>query len=144
MNRLKDEIFTYVFVAIVFGGIGYLIFRNSGTSNEVSKNETNCAQFIYYNPTTKQIDTSYSPITIYEDSIVNIQAPLGGLFRAKDFLTTDDVEVDDIWGYDITLINGTRYRVFPLDNGKCFSKSKMDSIRNNHIPHEEIEPEDPR
>jgi len=76
-------------LGIIFFG-AYKLWKN--TKTEPLKNEMHCAQYIYYNPIKRIIDTAYSPIIIYGDSIINLTTPMGKTWSSKDFLSMKNVK----------------------------------------------------
>jgi len=78
------------------------------------------------------MDTAYSQIVTYGDSIVDITTPNGKTWWAKDFVTREDAVIDDTDGSDITVSDGSRYKIISLDSGRCQTKAIMDSIRQTY------------
>jgi hypothetical protein len=131
-NRERIE---YIFwVIIILGGIsggGYLIYSHRDITTPL-KNETHCAQFIYFDSTSHKMDTGYYPVTMYDDSIVNITTSKGTVWWANNFVDNQEIIIDETLARDITLKNGDRYKIIPLDSGRCQSKTIMDSIRGTY------------
>lgn len=123
-----------IFGIIIFLAIGFVIFKACTRPSVYPppKNEIHCAQYIYFNSGLHKMDTIYSPITMFDDSIVNITTPQGKVFWAKDFVDKQSIIIDETDATDLTISDGSRYKVIPLDRGKCQSKIKMDSIRNTY------------
>lgn len=129
----KETIYGYFCTGVILFFIAFVIYKcNTIPPPPPSKNETHCAQFVYFNSSTHKIDTTYSPILTYNDSIVNITTPTGKVWWAKDFVVREDILVDETPASDVTISDGTRYKIIPLDSGSCQRKAIMDSIRSTY------------
>jgi hypothetical protein len=130
----KDNVIAYGwfgFVITLVASVTYYNYAHPSRSNQI-RNETHCAQFMFFSADAHKIDTGYFPVVMYNDSIVNITTPQGKTWWAKDFIDNQSIIVDETTASDITIKDGSRYRIIPLDSGRCLGKVVMDSIRNTY------------
>lgn len=97
------------------------------------RNETWSAQLIYFNHQKHSIDTTYSSVVMYEDSIVNFKTPTGRIWMAKEFLENSEINDTNPTSYDVTVSSGERFKIMPLDSGNIKSKATMDSIKDSYV-----------
>jgi hypothetical protein len=127
-------IFGFVFIGFV---IIYMVSGFVGIFKKPiqSKNEYKCATIVYFNHAIKNLDTAYSNVVLYDDSLTSFTDPYGNKITPKDFVKesdkTDKDENDDdyITTRRILIKSGDSYELSILSDSLCLSKTAMDSIR---------------
>jgi len=127
MKKIKDlmyPIFGIAFIIICII-VAVLDFINTNKKQPPLTNENQCAEFIYYDPQHKNIDTAYSNVVMYGDSLVNFTSPMGITYSSRDIIDEKDETEDDEDGIssiamrDITVSNGERFKITFTDDTLC-------------------------